>query len=52
MKLTRGKFESLCRPIFDQCLQIVEKVLNEADFTIDDVDEVVLVGGSTRIPKV
>ena len=52
LKLTRWKFERLCKPIFDECLEIVQTVLDEADMSKEEVDEVVLVGGSTRIPKI
>lgn len=50
--LTRAKFESLCSDIFQKTLAPVEKVLLDAKVSKAQVDEVVLVGGSTRIPKV
>ncbi|RLN95571.1 hypothetical protein BBJ28_00011429 [Nothophytophthora sp. Chile5] len=48
--LMRRKFELLCEPIWKICLRIVGNVLKEAEVDAMDVDEVILVGGSTRIP--
>jgi heat shock protein 1/8 len=50
--LTRAKFENLCSDIFQKTLEPVEKVLKDAKLSKAQVDDVVLVGGSTRIPKV
>ena len=50
--LTRAKFESLNAPLFNQCLDTVRAVLKDAALSKDQVHEVVLVGGSTRIPKI
>lgn len=50
--LTRAKFESLCEDLFRGCLNPVEKVLRDSKMDKSHVDEIVLVGGSTRIPKV
>jgi heat shock protein 1/8 len=50
--LTRARFESLCSDIFQKTLDPVEKVLKDAKLAKSQVDDVVLVGGSTRIPKV
>jgi len=50
--ITRAKFESLCMNLFQKCIQPVSKVLQDAGCSKDQVDEIVLVGGSTRIPKV
>merc|ERR1711959_514821 len=50
--LTRARFEDLCGDLFRNCLEPVEKVLKDAGVSKSEVDEVVLVGGSTRIPKV
>ena len=50
--LTRAKFEELNMDLFRGTLKPVQKVLEDADMTKKDVDEIVLVGGSTRIPKV
>lgn len=50
--ITRARFEDLCGDYFRNTLQPVEKVLRDAKMGKGDIDEVVLVGGSTRIPKV
>lgn len=50
--LTRAKFEELNIDLFRKTLKPVEKVLEDADMKKEDVHEIVLVGGSTRIPKV
>jgi heat shock protein 1/8 len=50
--LTRAKFEELCLSLFKQTIPPVEKVLKDAGISKNQVHEVVLVGGSTRIPKV
>jgi len=50
--LSRAKFESLCEDLFKNCLNPVEKVLRDAKMDKGDVTEIVLVGGSTRIPKI
>jgi heat shock protein 1/8 len=50
--LTRAKYESFCADIFNKTLEPVERVLRDAKVSKAEVDEIVLVGGSTRIPKV
>lgn len=52
MKLTRSKFEELTRHLIERCRKPVEQALADAGLTTGSVDEVVLVGGSTRIPAV
>merc|ERR1712159_569525 len=52
MTLSRAKFEELCLSYFKDCMIPVEKVLRASGIAKKDVHEVVLVGGSTRIPKV
>merc|ERR1712070_914096 len=49
---TRARFEDLCGDYFRKCLIPVEKVLKDSGLSKREVDEVVLVGGSTRIPKI
>jgi len=51
-KLTRAKFEELCLDLFKKTLGPVQKVLDDSGFKKTDINEIVLVGGSTRIPKV
>lgn len=50
--LTRAKFEELCADLFKNTLKPVEQVLEDGGMKRSEVDEIVLVGGSTRIPKV
>jgi len=50
--ISRAKFESLCEDLFKGCLNPVEKVLRDAKMDKASVDEIVMVGGSTRIPKI
>jgi len=52
MTLTRAKFESLNQAHFEACLSTVKTVLRDSTLTKDQIDDVVLVGGSTRIPKI
>ncbi|HQD08898.1 MAG TPA: molecular chaperone DnaK [Flavihumibacter sp.] len=51
-KLTRAKFEQLADKLFERCLKPCEAALKDAGMTVNQIDEVILVGGSTRIPKV
>merc|ERR1719231_1687279 len=50
--LTRARFEELNNDLFKKTLGPVQKVMEDADMEKSEVDEIVLVGGSTRIPKV
>ena len=50
--LTRAKFESMCLEDFKKCLLPVEQALKDAKMSKSDITDIVLVGGSTRIPKV
>ena len=52
MKLTRSKFEQLVEPVLKRLMPPVEQAIKDAGLTAKDIEEVVLVGGSTRIPKV
>jgi molecular chaperone DnaK len=51
-KLTRAKFEQLADSLFSRCLKPCEAALKDAGLSTSQIDEVILVGGSTRIPKV
>mmetsp|Transcript_6372 Transcript_6372/g.21374 ORF Transcript_6372/g.21374 Transcript_6372/m.21374 type:complete len:392 (-) Transcript_6372:174-1349(-) len=50
--LTKAKFESLCDDLIQRCRTPVENALRDAKLDLKDMDEVILVGGSTRIPAV
>ncbi|OOC26336.1 molecular chaperone DnaK [Helicobacter pylori] len=51
-KLTRAKFESLTEDLVDETISKIESVIKDAGLTKNEISEVVMVGGSTRIPKV
>jgi molecular chaperone DnaK len=51
-ELTREKFESLCKDLINRCRIPVEKALKDAKLDKSSIDEIVLVGGSTRIPAI
>jgi molecular chaperone DnaK len=51
-KLTRSKFEQLADKLFERCLRPCEQAMKDAGLNSSQIDEVILVGGSTRIPKV
>ena len=51
-ELTRDVFESLCQELINRCKIPVEKALNDARLDKSEINEVVLVGGSTRIPAI
>ncbi len=51
-KLTRAKFEQIADTLFERCLKPCEQALKDAGLSTSQIDEVILVGGSTRIPKV
>ena len=52
VNLTRAKFESFCSDIFQRTLEPVERVLKDAKISKGEINDIVLVGGSTRIPKI
>src|SRR3989304_4933727 len=51
-KITRAQLESICSKIFRKCMDPVEKVLSDLKLSKNDIEEIVLIGGSTRIPKI
>merc|ERR1719473_1088192 len=50
--ITRARFEDLCMDYFKKCMEPCEKVMRDSKISKNQVHEVVLVGGSTRIPKI
>jgi molecular chaperone DnaK len=50
--LTRAKFEALCSDLIDRAIKPCQKALQDAGMTAKDIDEVILVGGMTRMPRV
>jgi len=52
LQITRAKFESICKDLFDKTLKPCEQAIADAKISPSQIDEVILVGGSTRIPKI
>ena len=52
INITRATFESLCADLFEKTLRPVEQALNDAKLSPNQIDDIILVGGSTRIPKI
>ena len=52
LKITRAKFEELCKDLFNLCKEPINEVLEKSGEDKKNIDEIVLVGGSTRIPKI
>ena len=52
MNISRSKFEELVDPLVERCRTPVQQALKDAKLSPSDIDEIVLVGGSTRVPKV
>ena len=50
--MSRARFEQLCDPLFQRTIPVVEKVLTDANLRPDEIHDIVMVGGSTRIPLV
>jgi len=50
--VSRATFEKLCQPLFARCIDTVKAVIRDAGATIENVSDVVLVGGSTRVPMI
>ena len=50
--ITRAKFEQLCENLFKKCIAPVEQVMRDSKYSKSEVDDIVLVGGSSRIPRV
>ena len=52
LTITRFEFENICQKYFDECFVIIEKALKDANLKKEEIDDIVLVGGSSRIPKI
>lgn len=52
MKLTRAKLESLVKDYIDRSIELTRRTVEEAGFKLSDIDEIVLVGGQTRMPAI
>jgi len=51
-KITRAKLEELAAPFIDKSIQITKDVVKDSPFEISDIDEIIMVGGQTRMPKI
>ena len=51
LELTRSNFEDICKDLFEKCKNLIIKCVNESGLKSDDFDDVILVGGSSKIPK-
>ena len=50
--LKRIDFENICMPLFEKCIKILEETIKESGLSKEQIDDIVLVGGSSRIPKI
>ena len=50
--INRSEFEEMCKSLFNKCIEPLENALKDAKLKKEDINEIVLVGGSTRIPKI
>ena len=51
-KLTRESFEYLCKDLFDRILKLLDEILDNSRISVSEINEVIFIGGSTRIPKI
>ena len=52
IKITRNKFEELCMDLFKKCFPPLEMLLKDAKISKSQINEIILLGGSSRIPKI
>ena len=52
IEIERSKFEELCKDLWDKCIEITKSLIEKKEIEKEDIDEIILVGGSTRIPKI
>ena len=52
IEIERSKFEELCEDLWDKCIEITKRLIEKKEIDKKDIDEIILVGGSTRIPKI
>ena len=52
LDITRNKFEDVCYDLFKEYLPCIEKLLKDSDVNKNKINEIILVGGSSRIPKI
>ncbi len=52
LTINRSDFEDMCAELFNKCINPLKKAIEDSGFSKEEIDEIVLVGGSTRIPKI
>ena len=52
LELTRKEFEDLCNELFEKCRKLINESIKEADLKSEEIEDIILVGGSSRIPKI
>jgi molecular chaperone DnaK len=52
LKLTREKFEEICEGLFKKCKQLIAMAMRDSTIGLNEIDEIILIGGSTKIPKI
>ena len=52
IEITRGTFEEMCQKYFYKCFEIIKQALKDAHLKKEQIDDIILVGGSTKIPKI
>ena len=52
LKIKRSKYEELCMDLWEKCFKVVDKTLEKAKLKKEEIDDIILVGGSTRTPKI
>ena len=50
--IKRKDFETICKELFEKCIRKVEEILSESGLSKDEINEIILIGGSSRIPKI
>ena len=51
-RIERNEFEKICQPLFDKLIVVMKKALSDKNINIEEISDIILVGGSTKIPKV
>ena len=52
IQISRDKFEELCNDLFKQCIQVIDPLINDSRLKKEQIHEIILIGGSSRIPKI
>ena len=52
IQISRDKFEELCDDLFKKCIQVIDPLINDSGLKKEQINEIILIGGSSRIPKI